>query len=129
VRQGEKGTELYGIERGEVEILVAPESGDSVRVATLGPGAIFGEAALLTGKARTATIVALTECELVAVSRQAFQSVIKASPELSEKFSTLLAGRLEQLTQTLHDAAASDVDPKSRSDLLLTRLKSFFGGA
>jgi small-conductance mechanosensitive channel/CRP-like cAMP-binding protein len=129
VRQGEKGTELFGIERGEVEILVAPEGGDSVRVATLGPGTIFGEAALLTGKARTATIVALSECELVAVSRQAFQSVIKASPELSEKFTTLLAGRLEQLNQTLHDAAASDIDPKSRSDLLLTRLKSFFGGA
>ncbi|HEX6275410.1 MAG TPA: mechanosensitive ion channel family protein, partial [Polyangiaceae bacterium] len=69
IRQGEKGTELFGLERGEVEIVVKLKGEEIVRVGTLGPGAIFGEAALLTGGARTATIVALTECELLAVPR------------------------------------------------------------
>ncbi|HEX6764408.1 MAG TPA: mechanosensitive ion channel family protein, partial [Polyangiaceae bacterium] len=101
IRQGEKGAELYGLERGEVEILVTLKANESVRVATLGRGAIFGEAALLTGGARTATIVALTECELLAVSRKAFQNAIQSNPALSEKLTQLLAGRMSHLSQTI----------------------------
>jgi CRP-like cAMP-binding protein len=128
VRQGEQGVELFAIERGEVEILVARKGADPVRVGKLGPGAIFGEAALLTGEARTATIVALTECELLAVSRRAFQSVVQANPELSEKFTSLLAKRMDQLSQTINDAETeSRLDQGRRSDLLLERIKSFFG--
>jgi small-conductance mechanosensitive channel/CRP-like cAMP-binding protein len=128
VRQGEEGTLLYAIERGEVEIQVAAKGSDPVRVGKLGPGAIFGEAALLTGEARTATIVALTECELLAVSRKAFQSVVHANPQLSEKFTNLLATRMDELSQTINDAQTeSRLDQGRRSDLLLRRIKSFFG--
>jgi CRP-like cAMP-binding protein len=128
VRQGEEGTELFGLERGKVDVMVTMGAKEMVRVATLGPGAIFGEAALLTGGKRTATIIAVTECELVAVPRRAFQSVIKANPELSERLTTLLAGRMDQLSQTINDAEADGrLDNGPRSDLLITRIKTFFG--
>jgi small-conductance mechanosensitive channel/CRP-like cAMP-binding protein len=128
VRQGEEGSELYGLERGSVEVTVRMGAQEKVRVATLGPGAIFGEAALLTGGKRTATIVAVTECELVAVSRKAFQNVIKANPELSERLTNLLASRMDQLSQTINDAEADGrLDNGPRSDLLITRIKTFFG--
>jgi CRP-like cAMP-binding protein len=129
IRQGEEGTELFGVERGEVEILVKLKASELVRVAKLGPGAVFGEAALLTGGARTATIVAITESELLAVSRSAFQKVIQQKPELAEKLTNLLASRMDQLSQTINDAEAEGrLDGDRRSDLLLTRIKSFFGG-
>jgi hypothetical protein len=128
VRQGEEGTELYAIERGEVEILVAPKGGSPVRVGKLGPGAIFGEAALLTGEARTATIVALTECELLAVSRQAFRRVIEQDPSLSEKFTSILATRMDELAQAVNDAEPeSRLNRDKRSDVLMSRIKTFFG--
>jgi small-conductance mechanosensitive channel len=127
VRQGEEGRELYAIERGEVEILVAPKGAAPVRVGKLGPGAIFGEAALLTGGTRTATIVALTECELLAVSRQAFRNVIEANPQLSEKFTSVLAKRMDELSQTIADAAPESLNRDTRSDLLVSRIKTFFG--
>jgi small-conductance mechanosensitive channel/CRP-like cAMP-binding protein len=128
IRQGDEGSELYGLERGEVEILVTLGASEKVRVGKLGPGAIFGEAALLTGGARTATIVALTECELLAVSRKAFQSVIKSNPELAESFTNLLASRMDQLSQTINDAEAEGrLDHDRRSGLLITRIKTFFG--
>ena len=130
IRQGEKGAELYGVERGEVEILVTPKASEQVRVGTLGPGAIFGEAALLTGGARTATIVALTECELLAVSRSAFQKVLESRPELAESLTNLLASRMDELSQTINDAEAEGrLDGDRRSDLLIRRIKSFFGGS
>jgi hypothetical protein len=128
VRQGEEGTELYALERGEVEILVAPQGGAPLRVGKLGPGAIFGEAALLTGGARTATIVALTECELLAVSRQAFRNVVEADPRLAEKFTSVLATRMDELSQTINDAEPeSRLNRDKRSDLLVSRIKTFFG--
>lgn len=128
VRQGEEGTELYGLERGKVDVMVKMGDSEMVRVASLGPGAIFGEAALLTGGKRTATIVAVTECELLAVPRRAFQSVIKANPELSERLTTLLANRMDQLSQTINDAEAEGrLDQGPRSDLLIRRIKTFFG--
>ncbi len=128
VRQGEEGSELYGLERGKVEVTVKLGASEIVRVATLGPGAIFGEAALLTGGKRTATIVALTECELLAVSRKAFQGVIKAHPELEERLTALLASRMDHLSQTINDAEAEGrLDQGPRSDLLIRRIKTFFG--
>jgi CRP-like cAMP-binding protein len=97
------------------------------RVASIGPGAVFGEAALLTGGKRTATIVAVTECELLAVPRKAFQGVIQANPELSEHLTNLLASRMDQLNQTINEAEADGrLDNGPRSDLLITRIKSFF---
>lgn len=128
VRQGEEGRELYAIERGEVEILVTPKGAAPLRVGKLGPGAIFGEAALLTGGARTATIVALSECELLAVSRQAFRNVLEDNPRLSEKFTSVLATRMDELSQTVNDAEPeSRLNRDTRSDLLVSRIKTFFG--
>ena len=127
VRQGDEGTELYAIERGEVEIMVAPKGAAPIRVGKLGPGAIFGEAALLTGAARTATIVALTECEVLAVSRKAFRSVIEKNPSLSEKFTSILATRMDELSQTINEAEPERLNRNRRNDVLISRIKTFFG--
>jgi small-conductance mechanosensitive channel/CRP-like cAMP-binding protein len=129
IRQGDPGSELFGVQRGQVEIRVKLRESELVPVGKLGPGAIFGEAALLTGGARTATIVALSECEVLAVSRAAFQKVTQSRPELSEKLTSLLAKRMDQLSQTINDAEADGkLDGDRRSDLLIQRIKSFFGG-
>jgi CRP-like cAMP-binding protein len=41
---------------------------DGEKVAELGPGAVFGERALLEGSTRTATLRAVTDCKVAAVS-------------------------------------------------------------
>ena len=51
--QGDLGDRYYVIESGEVEVV-----GDGVVVTTLGPGAGFGEVALLRDSRRTASVVA-----------------------------------------------------------------------
>jgi NADH:ubiquinone reductase (H+-translocating) len=68
VREGEIGRRLYVIVEGEVEVVQSSEDGDT-RVATLGPGSHFGEAAVFEGKRRTATIRALTPVELFSMGR------------------------------------------------------------
>lgn len=127
IRQGETGTELFALERGSVEVLVTPEERPPVRVTVLDAGAIFGEAALLTNERRTATIVALTECEVVAVPRAAFQRLLEAHPELTERLTAFLARRMDQLSQAVSDVGNTEpMDGDRRSDLLIRRIRQFF---
>jgi small-conductance mechanosensitive channel/CRP-like cAMP-binding protein len=126
IRQGESGNELFALERGRVEVLVAPEGRPPLRVAVLEAGALFGEAALMTGERRSATVVALTECEVIAVSRSAFQELIEAHPDLSERLTGMLATRMDELSQAVSDVAQPNENGDRRSDLLIQRIRAFF---
>lgn len=62
-KEGDPGSDLFLLLDGVLRVDVAGEP-----LAEMGPGAIFGERALLEGGARTATLVAVTKCR-VAVAR------------------------------------------------------------
>ena len=59
VAEGESSTDLFLLLDGVVRVDVAGEP-----VAEMGPGALFGERALLEGGTRTSTLVAVTKCRL-----------------------------------------------------------------
>lgn len=75
VREGEPGDEFYLIESGEAEVLVG-----GLATGRLGPGAGFGERALLRGAVRSATVRAVTPLELHAIGRSAFLSALTGEP-------------------------------------------------
>lgn len=128
IRQGDPGTELFAVERGRVEVVVALENRQPLRVALLEPGAVVGELALLTGERRTATVQALAETEVIVVSRNAFKQVFDANPELVESLTQRLAQRMDQLNQAVSDATNGESDSDRRSDILMQRIRKFFAG-
>jgi small-conductance mechanosensitive channel/CRP-like cAMP-binding protein len=128
IRQGDPGTELFAIERGRVEVVVALDNRPPLRVALLEPGAVVGELALLTGEKRTATVQALAECEVIVVSRGAFKEVFDANPGLVERLTERLAQRMDQLNQAVSDATDGEADHERRSDILMQRIRKFFSG-
>jgi ABC-type bacteriocin/lantibiotic exporter with double-glycine peptidase domain len=75
VTQGDLGDKLYIIHRGQVEVLVNVVDGTR-KVNTLRAGDYFGEMALLTDEARTATIRAAEPSELFSLSRADFSDLI-----------------------------------------------------
>ncbi|HEY1794756.1 MAG TPA: cyclic nucleotide-gated ion channel [Stellaceae bacterium] len=77
VRRGEVGDCMYFVVDGEVEIEVRPSS------VFLGSGTFFGEAALLTGDPRNASVYAARTCTLLSLDIVDFRELIARHHELA----------------------------------------------
>jgi putative ABC transport system ATP-binding protein len=84
VRQGDPGDKFYVIKSGSVDVIVEDGAGRRT-VASLGKGNFFGEAALLTGAPRNATVVAKEDLEVFTLGKEQFQAVLKASASFEEE--------------------------------------------
>ena len=93
-RQGAEAHWLYLITRGEAEVRVSADGNNlSERVATLGEGDFFGEMGMMTGEARAATLIALSDVECYRLDKEAFNDVLQRRPEIAEDISVVLARR------------------------------------
>jgi CRP-like cAMP-binding protein len=59
-------------------------SGRQVKLGDLSEGVFFGELSILTGKPRSATIAALTSCELLELDRPTLDSITATHPHVWE---------------------------------------------
>ena len=79
-REGEPGDALYVVAEGEVG--VAREGPPRRAVARLGPGSFFGEVALITDQARTATVEAISATQLLAIDRALVSTLVADHPDV-----------------------------------------------
>lgn len=91
VDQGDPGTLCYVIVEGEASVYVRGE-----HVASVGPGAMVGEMALIDHRPRTATVLADTDLKLLRFRTQAFRTLLDEMPKASERVMTTLRARLER---------------------------------
>jgi voltage-gated potassium channel len=92
VRQGDAADAMYFIMSGEVEVELPPQP---VR---LGPGEYFGEIALVRDTRRTATVITLGECRLLALSVEDFRRFVAQNPALKRDIEALAEARLARQT-------------------------------
>ena len=127
-KQGNVAHWLYIISFGEAEVLYEPPNAGMPRVVgTIRAGEFFGEMALLSGDARSATVIAKTDVECYRLDRAAFQALLGARPELAEEVKRMVSSRnsdLEHVRQAA--AAAGDGSRDIRTPNLLGRLRRFF---
>jgi len=128
VHEGDQGTELFIIDRGDVIVSVG-DRGGTVEVARLSPPSFFGEMSVMTGEPRRATVRALTDTSLLVVGKDAFKEILAAAPELAEVLSLALAERQEALSSAASKPAGRKVvndAVEERSGQLLGRIREFF---
>ena len=129
VRQDEPGDSLFVIARGEIEVQVSTDT-FSRRVATLGPGQIFGEMSLMLGERRQATCTALTDTVCYVIDRAVFGALLAARPEIADDVSVRLAERqvgLEASRERLTAAAREQRTRDTRSALVAAIRRAFLG--
>jgi small-conductance mechanosensitive channel/CRP-like cAMP-binding protein len=127
-RQGNEAHYLYIVIRGEVEVRVAVEDGQTRKLATLRAGDVLGEMGLMTGEPRSATAIAVTDVVCYRLDKEIFKDVLHRRPEIAESISHLLAKRKVELDATTQDLSAEALRLRmhhAQGDLL-HRIRKFF---
>jgi len=91
IEQGSMPYELFVIEDGTVDVVR-----DGKPIATLGPGDVVGEIALLGQHRRMASVVARTPVRALALHVDALQSLTSEMPELGDELRSLMDRRRAQ---------------------------------
>ena len=93
-RSGDAAHELYVVQSGRLRVLV--DAGDGPRIAReLGPGEAVGELALLTGSARSASVQAVRDSELLAIDATLFDTLLRDDLAFSRMLVRELARQLQ----------------------------------
>ncbi len=74
--EGEPGTSLFVIAQGSVKVFVRSPHGRSFEVGRLQECEFFGEVSVISGRPRTANIVASAACELLEIRRETLESLL-----------------------------------------------------
>lgn len=93
VREGDVGDAFYVLRTGRAEAVVERPDGTQHRINTLNPGEPFGEQALVTGEPRAATVRALEPVEVLRLSREDFETVLREHRERGQYFLQLTLQR------------------------------------
>jgi putative ABC transport system ATP-binding protein len=94
IAEGDSADRFYVIEEGEVAVSRQSPEGDEIELATLGPGQFFGEVGLLAETRRTATVRAIGDVKLLALSWQEFKETLEESDRAERGFSEIVQERL-----------------------------------
>jgi len=117
---GDPGDALFVIVSGEVKISLPSETGDEAILATLRPGDVFGELALLDGAPRSASASALMPTETVILPRDRFRELIATETGVRDALLASIAGELRRLT--IHVEELHFLDITGRLAARLVRL-------
>ncbi|MEA5423314.1 mechanosensitive ion channel family protein [Synechococcus sp. CCY9202] len=121
VREGDRGDTLFKIVFGSVEVLKSDGSTTCHRVATLGPGDVFGEMTLFTDAPRSASVRTTSETLLLEVERRDLQPLLEKDSVLLERIARMVQERqagLDQLMQQCNRPTEVSV---------LQRMRQLFG--
>ena len=95
-REGEKGTGLYLVLEGTVDVTIG-----GARKTSLEPGDYFGEVSLLDGAPRASSVVATSLVRAGVLSEHAFHGLIKKESSIGVKTLREMAQRLREGTKAV----------------------------
>jgi CRP/FNR family transcriptional regulator, cyclic AMP receptor protein len=116
--RGDPGNSLYAVISGTVKMSISSPDGRSAIFNLVGPGEIFGEIAVLDGRARTADATANTNCEVFIIDRREFIPFVRSQPTLALKFIELLCGRLRWTSDQVEQIILQNLPGRLASALI-----------
>jgi EAL domain-containing protein (putative c-di-GMP-specific phosphodiesterase class I)/CRP-like cAMP-binding protein len=133
-REGDRGYCAYLIEKGGVEISVA-RSDARIVLGRRGQGEVFGEMAIIDDKPRSATVTAISDCTLVAITREQLTRRLENSDPILRMCLSVILDRFrvtlmklasfsQEDSATLSgDVEAEDTESPSRNDPAIQEIR------
>src|SRR5919201_5911525 len=97
--EGDSSDACYIVRSGDLRVTREHSDGRAIALATLGPGDIFGELAMLDGQARSASVETLSDCSLLALGAADFRRLLGEHSQISVKLVAALTRRLRETNE------------------------------
>jgi cAMP-dependent protein kinase regulator len=122
IQQGALGSEAYFVARGELEVRRDRDGGDTIVLARLSNGAIFGEMALLSRAPRTGSVVTTRPSIVLEVTREALETLAESHVEVGAELAAHCRARMFQNLVRISDVLA--VVPHDSRPALIERCQA-----
>jgi len=124
-QKGDPGDGLLAILKGRIKISTLSAEGREVVLNIMGPGELFGEIALIDGKARTADATVMEDAELVVIDARDFLPFIESRPQIASRLLIMLCDRVRWVNDLYEDAVFRHLPARLAKHLI--RLGETFG--
>jgi CRP-like cAMP-binding protein len=124
-REGDKSTQFYLVETGQVCVLRRDVSGVEVVVRLLGPGQYFGEAGLVRNEPRNATVETTRDSTFFSIEEADFHAMVNRLPQVQKQLQAATkrrTGALERFGWQLNDEAVVVVAHRNVAPLIFESL-------
>jgi CRP-like cAMP-binding protein len=122
--EGEPGDSVLIVTTGEVRMFVKNPAGHNFEMGKLKEGDFFGELSSLSGRPRTATVVAATHCELLELDKRTVDHIARTRPRVRETLENYYIQRASSPEAAA--IRAVPMDPASRQRAIEV-LEAYFG--
>lgn len=116
-RQSET-TDVFFVVEGRVRVVNYSVTGREITLDDIEPGGHFGELAAIDGAPRSASVMALTPCQLATLSQDRFRKLIETHPGVALKVMRDLAGVVRNSTERIMDLSTLAANNRVQADLL-----------
>ncbi|HEX7250850.1 MAG TPA: cyclic nucleotide-binding domain-containing protein [Burkholderiales bacterium] len=106
---GDPTDSLYIVLSGRLKVMMSDADGKEVILTILGPGEFFGEMGLIDDAPRSASVIAIEPCELLAITRRDFKKCLAENFEMSMAVMRGLVRRLREADRKIGSLALLDV--------------------
>ncbi len=116
--KGSPGQCMMAVLRGTVKMSSVSPEGKEIVFNIMNSGECFGEIALLDGEERSADAVAMTDCELLVLSRRDFMPILEKRADLCMILLRVLCQRLRQTSEQVEDVLFRHLESRLAKKLL-----------
>ena len=106
-REGEPGDCAYLIERGAIQITKTTPDGKEIELGRLGPGAIFGEMAMIDMQPRMAKATAMADTTVTFVNQPMFEKKMQAADPFLRALLLILVRNVRSVSRQLSAGSGS----------------------
>jgi CRP-like cAMP-binding protein len=97
--EGDPGSSMYVLMSGSASVSLGNEVLEIAQ-----PGSLLGEMAMVDSSARSATVIAGSDCRVLAIDKSQFDMLVRESPEFARHVMAVMANRLRHMNERLKEA-------------------------